>query len=56
MVIHPSLDLIPSWVFTGAEMRVGEVCSRGGRVPLAKRVGRCMFEVTNLLCLFRACM
>ena len=37
-------------------MRVGEVCSRGGKVPLAKRVGRCMFEVANLLCLFRACM
>ena len=37
-------------------MRVGEICSHGGRVPLAKRVGRCMFEVTNLLCLFRACM
>ena len=37
-------------------MRVGEVCSRGGRVPLAKRVGRCMFEVANLLCLFRACV
>ena len=29
-------------------MRVGEVCSRGGRVPLAMRVGRCMFEVSNL--------
>ena len=56
MVIHPSLDLIPFWVFTGAEMRVGEVCSRGGRVPLAMRVGRCMFEVAKLLCLFRACM
>ena len=56
MVIHPSLVLISFWVFTGAEMRVGEVCSRGGKVPLAKRVGRCMFEVANLLCLFRACM
>ena len=50
MVIHPSLDLIAFWVFTGAEMRMGKVCSRGGSV------GRCMCEVANLLCLFRACM
>ena len=49
-VVRPSPDLVLERNARGRGLFIW------WRVPLAMRVGRYMFEVANLLCLFRACM